>query len=82
MWSEGLALDNETQLLFSPSDWERLKTPLEQLGRASGVTGAAGGVDTQPMVLFLCALDDYTHRGTYECTPLCFHPTAATQEPG
>ena len=79
-----MALDNETQLLFSPSDWERLITPREQLGRASGVTDAAGGVDTQPMVLFACAPDDYTHRGAYvdERTLLCFDPTAATQELG
>jgi len=47
----GVALHNETELFFSLSNWERLITPLEQLGRFSGGTGAAGGVDTRPMVL-------------------------------
>jgi len=79
-----LALDNETELFFSPSDWERLITPLEQLGRASGGSGAAGGVDTRPMVLLACAPSNYIHGGTYVDgrTPLWFHPTAATQVPG
>jgi hypothetical protein len=80
----GVALDNETELFFSPSDWERLITPLEQLGRSSGGTGAVGGVDTRPMVLLACAPDDYIHGGIYVDgrTPLWFHPTAATQVPG
>jgi len=80
----GVALDNETDLFFSPSDWERLITPLDQLGRVSGGAGAAGGVDTRPMVLLACAPDDYIHGGTYVDgrTPLWFHPTAATQVPG
>jgi len=80
----GVALDNETELFFSPSDWERLITPLEQLGLSSGGTGAGGGVDTRPMVLLACALNDYIHGGTYVdgCTPLWFHLTAATQVPG
>jgi len=79
----GVALDNTTEFFFSPSDWERLITPLEQLGRASGGSGAAGGVDTRPMVLLACAPDDYIHWGTYVYghTPLWFHPTAATQVP-
>jgi len=78
----GVAL--ETKLFFSPSDWERLITPLEQLGWASGGNGAAGGVDTRPMVLLACAPDDYIHGGTYVDgrTPLWFHPTVATQVPG
>jgi len=80
----GVALDNKTDLFFSPSDWERLIAPLEQLGRSPGGTGAVGGVDTRPMVLLACAPDDYIHGGTYVDgrTPLWFHPTAATQVPG
>jgi len=42
----GVAHDNETELFFSPSDWERPITPLEQVRQSSGGTGAAGGVDT------------------------------------
>jgi len=61
----GVALDNETKLFFSPSDWERLITPLEQLGQSPGGTGAADGVDTRPMVLLACAPNDYIHGGTY-----------------
>jgi len=80
----GVALDNETELFFSPSDWERLITPLEQLERVPGGEGAAGGVDTRPMVLLACAPDDYIHGGTYVDghKPLWFHPTAAIQVPG
>jgi len=80
----GVALDNKTELFFSPSDWECLITPLEQLGRSPGGTGAVGGVDTRSMVLLGCAPDDYIHGGTYVDgrTPLWFHPTAATQVPG
>ena len=80
----GVALDNETELFFSPSDWERLTTPIDNLGRASGGTGAAGGVETRPMVLLACAPDDYIHGGTYVDgrTPLWFHLTAASQVPG
>ena len=59
----GVALDNETELFFSPSDWERLITTLEQLGQSPGGTGAAGGVDTRPKVLLACAPDDYIHGG-------------------
>jgi len=79
-----VALDNETELFFSPLDWERLITPLEQFGRFSGGTGAAGGVDTRPMVSLACAPDDYVHGGTYvdDRTLLWFHPTATTQVPG
>jgi len=79
-----VALDNKTELFFSPSDSELLITPLEQLGRFAGGTGAAGGVDTRPMVLLACAPDDYIHGGTYVdgSTPLWFHPTAATQVQG
>jgi len=39
-----VALDKETELSFSPSDWERLITPLEQFGRSSGGI-VTGGVD-------------------------------------
>jgi len=80
----GVALDNETELFFSLSDRERLITPLEQLRRSPGGTGAVGGVDTRPMVLLACAPNDYIHGGTYVDgrTPLWFHPTAATQVPG
>ena len=80
----GVALDNETELFFSPSSRERLITPLELFGRSSGGTGAADGVDTRHMVLLVCAPDDYIHGGTYVDgrTPLWFHPTAATQVQG
>jgi len=76
----GMALDHETELFFSPLDWERLITSLEQLGWASGGTGAVGGVDTRPMVLLACAPYDYIHGGTYVDgrTPLWFHPNAVT----
>ena len=80
----GVALDNETELFFSPSDWERLITFLEQLERVPGGTGAEAGVDTRPMVLLACAPDNYIYEGTYVDgrTPLWFHPTAAFQVPG
>jgi len=61
----GVALDNKTEHFFSPADWERLTTPIEHLGRASGGSGPAGGVDTRPMVLLACAPNDYIHGGTY-----------------
>jgi len=80
----GVALDNETKLFFLPSDWERLTTPIENLGQASGGTGAASGVDTRRMVLLVCAPSDYIHGGTYVDgrTPLWFHPAAASQVQG
>jgi len=80
----GVGLDNETDLFFSPSDWECLITTLDQFGCSSGGTGAVGSVDTRPMVLLACAPDHYIHGGTYVNgrTLLWFHQTAATQVPG
>jgi len=58
--------------------------PLEHLGRAPRGSGAAGGVDTRPLVLLACAPDDYIYGGT--CvdgrTPLWFHLTTASHLPG
>jgi len=80
----GVALDNETELSFLPSDWERLTTPIEHLGLASEGSSAAGGMDTRPMVLFACAPVDCIHGDTYVdgSTSLWFHPTTASQVPG